>query len=134
VDYIKIDGGFIIAILCDGDSNVVFVRALNDVARGLSKQVIADGVETAQALKILLDMGAQYGQAFYSVSPIRWRGPPIQADSNSPLSPDLPAAASPGAGDDFLGDQQRDLGFRFDDTTAAHPAQGFSERQHEHVG
>ncbi|RPI45843.1 MAG: EAL domain-containing protein [Betaproteobacteria bacterium] len=68
VDYIKIDGGFI-RDLCEGNSNVVFVQALIDVARGLSKQVIAEGVETPQALEILLQMGAQYGQGYLFRSP-----------------------------------------------------------------
>lgn len=68
VDYIKIDGGFI-RDLGVGDSNVVFVRALNDVARGLSKQVIAEGVETTQAMNILIEMGTQYGQGYLFRSP-----------------------------------------------------------------
>lgn len=78
VDYIKIDGGFI-RDLCEGDSNVLFVRALNDVARGLSKQVIAEGVETPQALEILLQMGAQYGQGFLFRSPY-----PLEGDPDAP--------------------------------------------------
>jgi diguanylate cyclase (GGDEF)-like protein len=78
VDYIKIDGGFI-RDLCEGDSNVLFVRALNDVARGLSKQVIAEGVETAQALEILLQMGAQYGQGYLFRSPYPIDGDPDEA-------------------------------------------------------
>ncbi|MCC6534891.1 MAG: EAL domain-containing protein [Burkholderiales bacterium] len=83
VDYIKIDGGFI-RDLCDGDSNVLFVRALNDVARGLSKQVIAEGVETPQALDILLQMGAQYGQGFLFRSPYPMEGDPDAASRYHP--------------------------------------------------
>jgi diguanylate cyclase (GGDEF)-like protein/PAS domain S-box-containing protein len=75
VDYIKIDGGFI-RDLCEGNSNALFVRALNDVARGLSKQVIAEGVETKQAYDMLLQMGAQYGQGYYFRSPY-----PLENDS-----------------------------------------------------
>jgi len=78
VDYIKIDGGFI-RDLCEGDSNVLFVRALNDVAKGLSKQVIAEGVETPQALEILLQMGAEYGQGYLFRSPY-----PIENDPDAP--------------------------------------------------
>jgi diguanylate cyclase (GGDEF)-like protein/PAS domain S-box-containing protein/excisionase family DNA binding protein len=73
VDYIKIDGGFIRDLSHDS-ANVVFVRALNDVARGLSKQVIAEGVESAQALDILIDMGAQYGQGYLFRSPQAMEG------------------------------------------------------------
>jgi EAL domain-containing protein (putative c-di-GMP-specific phosphodiesterase class I) len=78
VDYIKIDGGFI-RDLCEGNSNAVFVRALNDVARGLSKQVIAEGVETPQALDMLLQMGVQYGQGYLFKSPY-----PLEDDSDAP--------------------------------------------------
>lgn len=78
VDYIKIDGGFI-RDLCEGNSNVLFVRALNDVARGLSKQVIAEGVETTQALDILMQMGAQYGQGYLFRSPY-----PMETDPDAP--------------------------------------------------
>lgn len=83
VDYIKIDGSFI-RDLCEGNSNVLFVRALNDIARGLSKQVIAEGVETTQALDILLQMGAQYGQGYLFRSPY-----PLESD------PDVPTLLHP---------------------------------------
>ena len=63
VDYLKIDGSFIRDLAIDEGSRI-FVRALNDVARGLSKQVIAEWVETPEVLRILTDMGAQYGQGY----------------------------------------------------------------------
>jgi diguanylate cyclase (GGDEF)-like protein/PAS domain S-box-containing protein len=63
VDYLKIDGGFIRDLASDEGSRI-FVRALNDVAQGLSKQVIAEWVETPEVLRILTDMGAQYGQGY----------------------------------------------------------------------
>jgi EAL domain-containing protein (putative c-di-GMP-specific phosphodiesterase class I) len=86
VDYIKIDGGFI-RDLCEGNSNALFVRALNDIARGLSKQVIAEGVETEQAFDMLLQMGAQYGQGYYFRSPY-----PMEGESG-PTARYRPAAA-----------------------------------------
>jgi EAL domain-containing protein (putative c-di-GMP-specific phosphodiesterase class I) len=46
------------------------VRALNDVARGLSKQVVAEWVESPEALKLLQDMGAQYGQGYMFRKPV----------------------------------------------------------------
>jgi EAL domain-containing protein (putative c-di-GMP-specific phosphodiesterase class I) len=63
VDYLKIDGNFIRGLESD-EANRVFVRALCDVARGLNKQVIAEWVENQEVLKILIDMGVQYGQGF----------------------------------------------------------------------
>ena len=69
VDYLKIDGSFIRDLATDEGSRL-FVRALNDVARGLSKQVIAEWVETPEALKLLQDMGAQYGQGYMFRKPM----------------------------------------------------------------
>jgi diguanylate cyclase (GGDEF)-like protein/PAS domain S-box-containing protein/excisionase family DNA binding protein len=69
VDYLKIDGTFIRDLATDEGSRL-FVRALNDVARGLSKQVVAEWVESPETLKLLQDMGAQYGQGFMFRKPM----------------------------------------------------------------
>ena len=63
VDYLKIDGSFIRDIATDEGSRI-FVRALNDVARSLHKQVIAEWMETPEALNLLLGMGTQFGQGY----------------------------------------------------------------------
>jgi len=84
VDYIKIDGGFIRELARDG-ANVLFVRALNDVARGLSKQVIAECVETPEAYSVLLEMGVQYGQGHLFRAP-----EPLEAEDDPP-APAVPA-------------------------------------------
>jgi diguanylate cyclase (GGDEF)-like protein len=63
VDYLKIDGSFIHDLATD-DGSRIFVKALNNVARDLDKQVIAEWVETPEALKLLLEMGAQFGQGY----------------------------------------------------------------------
>ena len=68
VDYLKIDGSFVRDLARDQGSRL-FVRALNDVARGLSKQVIAEWVETPEVLRILTDMGTQYGQGYLFQQP-----------------------------------------------------------------
>ncbi|HEX6004150.1 MAG TPA: EAL domain-containing protein, partial [Burkholderiales bacterium] len=80
VDYLKIDGSFIRDLAVDEGSRI-FVRALNDVARGLSKQVIAEWVETPEVLKTLSDMGAQYGQGylFQRPQPLEPVAEPLQA-------------------------------------------------------
>jgi EAL domain-containing protein (putative c-di-GMP-specific phosphodiesterase class I) len=64
VDYLKIDGSFIRDLAGEDGSNRLFVKALNDVAHGMKKQVIAEWVETKEALSILQDMGTQYGQGY----------------------------------------------------------------------
>jgi diguanylate cyclase (GGDEF)-like protein/PAS domain S-box-containing protein/excisionase family DNA binding protein len=69
VDYLKIDGGFIRDLATDEGSRL-FVRALNDVARGLNKQVVAEWVETPEVLKLLVEMGAQFGQGYLFRKPV----------------------------------------------------------------
>lgn len=69
VDYLKIDGSFIRDLASD-EANRIFVRALCDVARELNKQVIAEWVENAEVLKILVEMGAQYAQGYLFNKPV----------------------------------------------------------------
>src|SRR4029078_4458983 len=69
VDYLKIDGSFIRDLATDEGSRL-FVRALNDVAKGLSKQVVAEWVEAPEVLKLLVGMGAQYGQGYLFRRPV----------------------------------------------------------------
>jgi diguanylate cyclase (GGDEF)-like protein/PAS domain S-box-containing protein/excisionase family DNA binding protein len=84
VDYLKIDGSFIRDLASDEGSRI-FVRALNDVAQGLSKQVIAEWVETPEVLKILTDMGAQYGQGylFQRPQPLELAREPLRTSAHS---------------------------------------------------
>jgi diguanylate cyclase (GGDEF) domain len=69
VDYLKIDGSFIRDLAHDEGCRI-FVRALNEVARELNKQVIAEWVETPEALQLLLEMGAQFGQGYLFRKPV----------------------------------------------------------------
>jgi EAL domain-containing protein (putative c-di-GMP-specific phosphodiesterase class I) len=81
VDYLKIDGSFI-RDLATEEASRIFVKALNDVAKGLKKQVIAEWVENQDVLKALVDMGTQYGQGFLFKRPV-------------PLEPDLMQRSNP---------------------------------------
>jgi EAL domain-containing protein (putative c-di-GMP-specific phosphodiesterase class I) len=46
------------------------VKALNDVANGLSKQVVAEWIESPEVLKLLVGMGTQYGQGYLFQNPV----------------------------------------------------------------
>ena len=74
VDYLKIDGHFIKDLATD-PGNRVFVKALNDVALGLNKQVIAEWVETPDVLKVLQEMGTQFGQGHLFRAPYPLESP-----------------------------------------------------------
>ena len=69
VDYLKIDGNFIRDLATDEGSRL-FVKALNDVANGLSKQVVAEWIESPEVLKLLVGMGVQYGQGYLFQKPV----------------------------------------------------------------
>jgi EAL domain-containing protein (putative c-di-GMP-specific phosphodiesterase class I) len=68
VDYLKIDGSFIRDLATDVGSRL-FVKALNEVARGLNKQVIAEWVESPEVVKLLIEMGTQFGQGYLFQKP-----------------------------------------------------------------
>ena len=73
-DYFKIDGSFTRDLAAD-ESNRVFVKALNDVASGLKRQVVAQWVETPATLKTLREFGVLYGQGNLFRSPALLAGP-----------------------------------------------------------
>ena len=68
VDFVKIDGSFIRDLANDHGSRL-FVKALNDVAHGLNKQVIAEWVEDSAAVDLLVEMGTQFGQGYFFHKP-----------------------------------------------------------------
>ncbi len=72
-DYLKLDGSFTRDLAAD-ESNRVFVKALNDVATGMRKQVVAQWVETPATLALLRDLGAQYGQGYLFHNPAPLEG------------------------------------------------------------
>lgn len=63
VDYLKIDGVFVRDIVSDTADHAM-VRAINEVGQSLGKQIIAEFVETEEALALLRAMGVHYGQGF----------------------------------------------------------------------
>jgi diguanylate cyclase (GGDEF)-like protein/PAS domain S-box-containing protein/excisionase family DNA binding protein len=87
VDYLKIDGSFIRDLAHDEGCRI-FVRALNEVARELKKQVIAEWVETPEVLKLLVEMGAQFGQGylFRKPMPLAQSIPDIKSPIARPVS------------------------------------------------
>ncbi len=61
VEYLKIDESFT-RDLQENEESRVFVKAVNDLAQGLKRQVIAKGIENAGTRKVLKEAGALYGQ------------------------------------------------------------------------
>jgi EAL domain-containing protein (putative c-di-GMP-specific phosphodiesterase class I) len=66
---IKIDKSFVQNIATDRDSSVV-VKSIIDLGHNLGLKVVAEGVETATASKMLAEFQCDEGQGFYFCRPI----------------------------------------------------------------
>ncbi|WP_404360725.1 putative bifunctional diguanylate cyclase/phosphodiesterase [Methylotuvimicrobium sp. KM1] len=63
VDFVKIDGQFIRNLVND-DTDQVLVRSMSEIAKQLGKKTIAEFIECPRVIKILVDLGIDYGQGY----------------------------------------------------------------------
>lgn len=63
IDKVKIDGSFVQRMCAEHQTRLI-VQALIAMARNLDKSVIAEGVETQEQRKLLVEMGCTLGQGF----------------------------------------------------------------------
>jgi EAL domain-containing protein (putative c-di-GMP-specific phosphodiesterase class I) len=68
VDYIKIDGSFIIN-LTDSLDDQILVRAMVEIAKAYGKKTVAEFVENENTLNILQQYGVDYVQGYYIGKP-----------------------------------------------------------------
>jgi diguanylate cyclase (GGDEF)-like protein len=68
-DVLKVDRAFT-STLCDGIEGDVFYRAIISMAHALGMQVVAEGVETAQQLQRLQELGCDEVQGYYVSRPL----------------------------------------------------------------
>src|SRR5256714_15523062 len=73
VDEIKVDRSFVTDLLAD-ESDAAIVRSTIELGRSLGVVVVAEGVETAEALERLADYGCDVGQGYLVSRPV----PPTQ--------------------------------------------------------
>ncbi len=66
---LKIDKSFVLQ-MTDNDSDLVIVRSTIDLAHNLGLCVVAEGIETAEHLAILQDLGCDLGQGFFVSQPL----------------------------------------------------------------
>lgn len=69
VSVVKVDKSFVLEIV-NSDADARIVRGTIELARGLGKQVVAEGVETRDALNLLLLMGCEQGQGYHWSRPV----------------------------------------------------------------
>ena len=70
IDSLKIDRSFVNG-MDHGPQNIEIVRAVLDLGRSLGKRVIAEGIETAEQLARLKDLGVPVGQGYLLSRPLR---------------------------------------------------------------
>jgi len=68
VDYIKIDGSFVRNLHMDSDDRL-FVKAIVDLAKGLQIPCVAEFVENAHIIEVLLELGVELGQGYHISKP-----------------------------------------------------------------
>jgi diguanylate cyclase (GGDEF)-like protein len=69
VDILKIDRAFVIRC-AESEEAAALLKAMISVARGLRKEVVAEGVETAAQAALLRGLGCQYLQGFLFARPV----------------------------------------------------------------
>lgn len=69
IQQLKIDRGFVQDVPADED-NAAIVRAVVTMAHGLDLLAVAEGVETAEQLHFLREVGCDAGQGFYFMQPV----------------------------------------------------------------
>ena len=70
IDSLKIDRSFVIG-MHEQPQNIEIVRAVLMLGRSLGKKVIAEGIETAEQLATLKDIGVPVGQGYLLSRPLR---------------------------------------------------------------
>ncbi len=69
LDYLKIDRSFTKNLAVDSE-DMILSEAIITMAQKLGLKVIAEGIETEEQMKLLLDTGCDYGQGYYFSRPI----------------------------------------------------------------
>jgi EAL domain-containing protein (putative c-di-GMP-specific phosphodiesterase class I) len=91
IDSLKIDRSFVMA-LHGSPQNLEIVRAVLTLGRALGHKVIAEGIETAQQLALLRELGVHEGQGYLLARPMPAQG--ISGLLAAPGGAGEPAAAS----------------------------------------
>ncbi|WP_456382819.1 putative bifunctional diguanylate cyclase/phosphodiesterase [Persephonella sp.] len=65
IDYVKIDGEFIRELNPADTKSVAFVESMNFLCKKLQIKTVAESIENQEILKLLKDIGIDFGQGFY---------------------------------------------------------------------
>jgi diguanylate cyclase (GGDEF)-like protein len=94
---VKIDRSFV-AASTESERDLALIRAATELGHGLGMVVVAEGVETAEQLELVADVGCDLAQGFFILPPVTadevasWAGRPHVWSRH--IRPVLPVAAS----------------------------------------
>jgi EAL domain-containing protein (putative c-di-GMP-specific phosphodiesterase class I) len=69
VDQVKIDRSFVAELRAGADNEISLVRSILDLCRSLRLQTVAEGIEDAEQLAVLTDLGCDLGQGYHFARP-----------------------------------------------------------------
>jgi len=69
VDFLKIDRSFVKGIGRDRNDEMI-VKTIISMAKSMNLKTIAEGVETEEQLRFLIENGCDYGQGYYFGKPV----------------------------------------------------------------
>lgn len=69
VDIVKVAGEFVVRLDSQPEAARSVLRAILELAEANGLSTIAEGIETAEQLKMLVDLGYRYGQGYYLARP-----------------------------------------------------------------
>ena len=69
VDQVKIDRSFTMNMMTDQDDQIIVKSTIN-LAHSLGIEVVAEGIEEAQAVTLLQELGCEYGQGYFICKPM----------------------------------------------------------------
>ena len=69
IKFLKIDQSFVRRLGADDDA-LAIVKTIIALAHQLGREVIAEGVETAEHLTMLRSLGCEYGQGYFLSKPL----------------------------------------------------------------
>jgi diguanylate cyclase (GGDEF)-like protein len=69
LDFLKVDRSFV-SNMSTGTTNPEIVRAIITLAHAIGLEVVAEGLEMAEDIERLQDLGCEYGQGFFFAKPL----------------------------------------------------------------
>jgi EAL domain-containing protein (putative c-di-GMP-specific phosphodiesterase class I) len=67
---LKMDQSFVRDMNADNRDSIELVRSIVRMAKGLNMEVVAEGIERIEQVRLLDQMGCRFGQGYYFSKPV----------------------------------------------------------------